>query len=246
MTTAELPTALSGALCVIVFAASFLAGDVAGLLIERKWKRQWQEVATKMGFEFYGQRTRWPALSNFLLPKLLLPGMKESAFCYGEALKTLRGKVGEFDVTITDFAVWNFYSRSSLVFRAPVFLFKKEGAGPLDSMAAVRARSILLNGFRLNPVLREYHFPYDKDFSRQFVFFGRLRATPWNFTSDLRELCVEFHKDIDCLFTDDQDLLLVCRDRIPRRFPRLVEFGITVMNDLLENPSADQPQSGTA
>ena len=199
-----------------------------------------------MGFEFYGHRSRWPSLSSFLLPKLLLHGTRGSAFCYGEALKTLRGSVAGFDITITDFAVWNFYSRSSLVFRAPVLLFKKQGSAPLDLMAAVKARSILLHGVRLDPSLREYHFPSDKDFSEGFHFFGDPLATPWNFTSDLRGLFVEFGKDIDSVFVDGEDLLLICKDRIPERFRKLVEFGITVLSDLIENTRGNRPQSHMA
>jgi hypothetical protein len=246
MNTAELPAVWSGVLCAIIFTVALVAGDVAGLFIERKWRRQWEKIADKMGFKFYGRRSRWPALSNFLLPKLLLPGQRDSAFCYGEALKTLTGRVGGFDVTITDFAVWNFYSRSSLVFRAPVFLFKKDGATMPSGMALVKNKSMLLNGFGMSPGIREYRFPFDKEFSQLFVFFGQLSSTPWTFTAKLRELCVRHRKDIDSLSIADDDLLLVCRDRIPERFPKLVEFGITVMNDLLEDLPSDKPQSGAA
>jgi hypothetical protein len=96
----------------------------------------------------------------------------------------------------------------------------------------------------MSPGFREYRFPFDEQFSQLFVFFGQLSSTPWTFTSRLRELCVQHQKDIDSLSTDDHDLLLVCRDRIPERFPKLVEFGITVMNDLLENFPSDQRQHG--
>jgi len=246
MNVPELPATWSGVLCGLIFLATLLAGDVAGLFIERKWKRRWQAVANRMGFEFYGRRSRWPSLSSFLLPKLLLHGTKESAFCYGEALKTLRGSVAGFDVTITDFAVWNFYSRSSLVFRAPVLLFKKQGSAPLDVMATVKDRSFLLHGVRLDPSMREYHFSYDKDFSKGFHFFGSPLVTPWNFTADLRNLFVEFRKDIDSVFVDGEDLLVICKDRIPERFRKLVEFGITVLGDLVENAQGDRPQSQMA
>ena len=242
----EVPTVYSGVLCFIVFGVSFLAGDIAGWIMERKWKQQWAKIAAKMGYDFHGQRNRWPSLSRFLLPKLLMPEHKESAFCYGEALKTFTGKALGFDVTITDFAVWNFYSRSSLVFRAPVVVFQKTGARMPGTMVAVKARSMLLNGFRLNALLREYRFPHDKDFSSRFVFFGEMGTTPWAFTSDLRDLFVAFHRDIDCLFVGDDEVVLVCNDRKPERFPKLVEFGVTVIQNLIEGARSEQPMSGTA
>jgi hypothetical protein len=234
MNTTDVPMVLSGALCFIVFSVSFLAGDIAGWIMERKWKRQWEAVAARMGFDFCGQRNRWPSLSNFLLPKLLMPD-KESPFCYGESLKTFMGKVREFDVTISDFTAWNLYSCSSPVFRAPVVVFQKEGALIPGTMVAVKAQSMLINGFVLNALLREYRFPHDKDFSSEFVFFGEICTTPWTFTSDLRDLFVAFHRDIDCIFMGDDGVVLICNDSEPERFPDLVEFGVTVMSNLLED-----------
>lgn len=246
MSTTDIPTFFSSVLCFLVFGMSFLAGDIAGWIMERKWKQQWARIAAKMGYAFHGQRNRWPALASFLLPKLLMPEHSESPFCYGEALKTSMGKAVGFDVTITDFAVWNFYARSSLVFRAPIIVLQKEGASIPGTMVAVKPRSMLLNGFRLNALLREYRFPQDKDFSSRFVFFGQMGTAPWTFTSELRDLLVTFYRDIDCLFAGNGEVVLVCNDRKPERFPKLVEFGVTVMRKLIDDTRAEQPLSGTA
>jgi hypothetical protein len=246
MNTTDVPTLFSGVLCLVVFGVSFLAGDIAGWIMERKWKQRWQEIAANMGFTFYGQRNRWPSLSEFLLPKLLLREQKESAFCYGEALTTFSGIAFGFHVTITDFAVWNFYSYPSLVFRAPMIVFQKRGTHIPITMVAAKNQSMLLNGFRLNSSLREYRFPNDKDFSSQFVFFGRLGCTPWTFTTDLRDLCVTFEKDIDCLFMGHDEVILVCNNTQPDRIPDLVEFGATVMRNLVEDAYSAPPLTGTA
>jgi hypothetical protein len=246
MNTTDAPTLFSGVLCLVVFGVSFLAGDITGWIVERKWKQRWQEIAATMGFSFYGFRSRWPSLSEFLLPKLLLPDHEKSAFCYGEALKTFSGKALGFDVTITDFAVWNFYSYPSLVFRAPIMVLQKRGTHIPVTMVAVKSKSILLNGFRLNAALREYHFPNDKDFSDQFVFFGRIGCTPWSFTSDLRDRCVAFEEYNDCVFMGHNEVIIVCTDRQPERFPDLVDFGAIVMGSLLEHTFADRPSSCTA
>lgn len=245
MNTTEAPSVLSAVLCVLVFGGSFFAGDIAGWIMERKWTQRWKTIAGEMGFHFHGQRNRWPALSDFLLPKLMLPEHDSSPFRYGEALKAFWGRTLGFDVTIADFAVWNHYAYPPLVFRASIAVFQKQGAVIPRTMVAVKDRSMLLDGFRLNRSLREYRFPNDKGFSSQFVFFGEFGRTPWAFTSELRDLFVRFEKEIDCLYMGRREMVLVCNERQPERFPDLVEFGVTVMRNLADDTLSGQPLAET-
>jgi hypothetical protein len=56
-------TAMFSVLCSMVFIAAFLAGDVAGVLIEKRMNRRWKRAARKTGFEFDGSKKRYPSLS---------------------------------------------------------------------------------------------------------------------------------------------------------------------------------------
>ena len=91
MSTPETQTVMYPIASAIVFIAAFLAGDIAGIIIEARTTRRWRDAAKKIGFEFIGSRTGHPSLSEFFLPKLSRFRPKESPFYYGEALKTLKG-----------------------------------------------------------------------------------------------------------------------------------------------------------
>ncbi len=57
--------------CVIVFAATFLAGDIAGLIIEAQSARRWRMAAERMGFAFDGRKRKSHSLSELFLPTLI-------------------------------------------------------------------------------------------------------------------------------------------------------------------------------
>ncbi len=235
MGTFETHTVIFSILCGMVFVAAFLAGDVAGLIIETRMTRRWRDAAENIGFEFIGHRTRHPSLSEFFLPKLSRFRPKESPFYYGEALKTLKGTVQGFDVAITDFTVWNLHMRGPLIFRGVVCLVTAHNINLPEQIGLVKSSSIFLDGFGWNRMLRPYDFPYDKDFCRLFVLFARSGSPPWSFGPDLRRFCVEHRRDIDIFFANEKEIILLWPDKSPDRFPGLVETAVEIMTSLAES-----------
>jgi hypothetical protein len=235
MSTPETQTVIYSIVCGAVFIAAFLAGDVAGIIIEARTTRRWRDAAKRIGFEFIGHRTLWPSLSEFFLPKLSRFRPKESPFYYGEALKTLKGKVQGFDVAITDFTVWNLHMRGPLIFRGVVCLVTGEGINLPEQVGLVKSSSIFLDGFTWNRILRPYDFPYDKVFSRLFVPFGRPGSPPWSFGPDLRRFCVDHRRDIDVFFANEKELIMLWPDKHPDRFPGLVDAAIGIMTSLVDS-----------
>jgi hypothetical protein len=235
MGTLEIHTVMFSILCGIVFVATFLAGDVAGIIIENRMSQRWKDAAQKIGFEFDGRRGRYPSLSQFFLPKLSRFHQRESAFSYGEVLKRLKGNVNGFDVAITDFTVWNFHTRGPLIFRGVVCLVTAEDVSFPEQTGLVKPSSIFFEGFSWNRMLRPYDFPHDKEFSNAYIVFGRPGAPPWIFGPDLRRFCVEHRRDIDVLFVSENELILVWPDKDPDRFPSLVETAVEIMASLAES-----------
>ena len=147
----------------IVFIAAFLAGDIAGIIIEARTTRRWRDAAKKIRFEFIGRKTRYPSLSEFFLPKLSRFRPKESPFYYGEALKALKGTAQGFDVAITDFTVRNLHMRGPLIFRGVVCLVTGGGINLPEQIGLVKPSSIFLNGFAWNRMLDPTTSPTTKN-----------------------------------------------------------------------------------
>ncbi|HMK36604.1 MAG TPA: hypothetical protein VK463_16135 [Desulfomonilaceae bacterium] len=229
----HVPSVLVGAICLVVFVAAFLAGDIAGLLIEAKMAESWRKVAGSMGFEFDGVKRKCPSLSGFILPKLLLPGTTESAFVYGQVLKSMKGKVEEFEVRITDFTIWNFFTRGPLVFRAVVCVLKADPVFPCP-VAVVKGSSSFLQGFASSSDLRACQFSRDAAFGRIYAGFTGELGSPWVITPEMRRLCVEHHQEIDCFFTVNRQLILISTEDNPRRFPHLAQTVVHLASCLLE------------
>jgi hypothetical protein len=240
MGTPETQTVMYPIASAIVFIATFLAGDIAGIIIEKRTNRRWKNAANRMGFEFDGRRGRYPSLSAFFLPKLSRFRTKESPFYYGEVLKRLKGTVQGFDVAITDFTVWNLHMRGPLIFRGVVCLVTGQGINVPEHMGLVKPSSIFLNGFGWNRMLRPYDFPHDKEFSKAYVVFGRIGSPPWIIGPELRRFCVEHRRDIDVFFANENELILLWPDKNPDRFPSLVDAAIGIMTGLADSvPNRD-------
>ncbi len=226
--------------CGIVFVVAFLAGDIAGVIIESRKARRWKNAAEKMGFEFDNRKTRYPSLSEFFLPRLSRFHPEESAFCYGEGLNTLKSGVRGFNIVITDFAVWNLFMRVPLIFRGVVCLVTTEEINLPGQIALLKYSSIFLEAFRWNRALRLYGFPYDQEFSRSFALFGRPASPPWIFGPELRRFCVEHRRDIDVLLVNEKEAILLWPGQNPDRFPSLVAAAIGIMLNLCESvPDSD-------
>jgi hypothetical protein len=155
MDTEGLLSVLVTVACAVIFLVTFLIGDVAGFLIEAKTTRRWRNASDAMGFEFDGEKKRCRSLSRLFLPKLLWPGTEESAFCYGEVLQSVRGRVRDFDTLITDFTVWNFFTRGPLVYRATVCVVSGDRITLPGQLVVLKPSSLLLPGYRMTPTLRE-------------------------------------------------------------------------------------------
>jgi hypothetical protein len=228
-------TVMYSIVCGIVFVSAFLAGDIAGIIIEKRTNQRWKNAALKMGFEFDGRKGRYSSLSQFFLPKLTRFHQKESAFSYGEVLKRLKCNINGFDVAITDFTVWDYHIRGPLIFRGVVCLVTAEDIDLPDQLGLVKSSSTFIEGFRWNSMLRPYDFPQDKEFSEAYFVFGRRGSPPWFFGPDLRQFCLEHRRDIDVLFANGKELILLWPDKDPDKFPSLVETAVQVMTSLAES-----------
>jgi hypothetical protein len=221
--------------CVVVFLTTFFIGDIAGYLIEAKTTRRWKNTSIAMGFTFNEQKTRCPSLSRLFLPKLLWPGNKESPFCYGQVMQSLRGKVREFDTLIADFTVWNFFTRGPLIYRATVCVVSGRRIALPGRMVVLKPSSLLLPGYVRSNTLRPYDFSQDKDFSRTFILLADRGAPPWIITPEVRRFCVRYQREIDSVVIEEKNLLLVWTDKNPDRFPLLVETAVGLTVRLLDN-----------
>ncbi len=56
MSPPETQTVMYPIACGIVFIATVLAGDIAGIIIEARTTRRWRDAAKEIGFEFIGQQ----------------------------------------------------------------------------------------------------------------------------------------------------------------------------------------------
>jgi hypothetical protein len=235
MGTPEPHAAIYSILCGIVFVSAFLAGDVAGIVIEKRMNRRWRKAAKKIGFEFNGHKTLCPSLSKFFLPKLSRFHRKESVFSYGEALKTLKGTIQGFDVVVTDFAAWNLHVRGPLIFRGIVCLVTAQDGNLPEDTGLVKTSSTFFAGFSWDRMLRPYDFPQDREFSKAYVVFGRPASPPWIFGPDLRQFCLEHRRDIDVFFVNERELILLWPDKNPDKFQSLVETAVGIANNLAES-----------
>jgi hypothetical protein len=234
-------TTLIGFLAFLVFIVTFLAGDVAGFLIEARWRRQWKAVAERIGFQFSGTRTRFPELSELVIPRLIGRGVKGSAFCYGEALKGLWGTVKGFDVVVADFAVWNYQVRGPLVFRGVACVVRWQRNELPGQVAVVRLRSLALDGFMSSPSFRVFRFPRERVFSDTFAVFGRNAFAPWILNPDLRRYLVEKRYEINFLVAGGQELVVFWAGRRPDGIPRLVNFSVEIADRFVAAlPNVDQ------
>lgn len=235
MGTLEPHTVIYSIVCGIVFVSAFLAGDVAGIIIEKRTNLRWKNAARKIGFEFDGRRGRYSSLSQFFLPKLSRFHQKESAFNYGEVLKRLKGNVNGLDIAITDFTVWDYHVRGPLVFRGVVCLVTAQDIDLPEQLGLVKTSSTFFEGFSWNRMLRPYDFPHDEEFSKTYVAFGLPGSPPWAFGPDLRRFCLDHRRDIDVFFANEKELILLWPDKDPDKFPSLVETAVGIVNSLAES-----------
>ena len=224
--------------CGIIFITTFLAGDIAGALIESRMKKRWSRFGKKMGLAFDGSKARCPSLSKLFLPKIVFPGTKESAFCYGETLKTLKGTVQGLDVVIADFSVWDLYVRGPLIFRMTVCIVSGDGVEFPAQASLVHLSSTMLHAFALSRDLRPYDFPTDRGFSRLFALLGWRESPPWMFNPDVRRFCVRHHRDVNIVLVRERSLVILWNDNEPSRLPSLLAFAVGLTTKLLDNVPA--------
>jgi len=241
MDTNELTTTLFAVACVIVFAATLLAGDIAGLIIEAQSARRWRMAAERMGFAFDGRKRKSHSLSELFLPTLIFPGAKETAFSYGQVMKCLKGQVQGFDLSISDFSVWDFPTRGPVIYRAVICVIKREGIELPGPLGLVKVRGVLSGGLRLNERLKEYDFPQEQGFSKVYSLFGRKGSPPWAFTPDVRRFCLEHLREMDSLFVTEKELILVWVDKNPDRFPQLVDLAVGIGRRFVESVPSPAP-----
>lgn len=225
---------LTAVLSVAIFVAAFFAGELGGYIIEARNRNRWRDASNKMGLLFDGRKRKSPLLSRLLLPCVILPGVEESAFCYGESLKKVRGRINGFVVQITDFAVWDFHTRCHLAFRGILCVARRNGTLPPGLIGVVKLYSPFLHRFRLSRNLREYHFPNEEDFSRAYAVFGHGTFIPWVFAPDLRALCLEKRREIDCVWVTGDEVVVLWVDRDPNRFEQLAQLTVEIASRLAD------------
>lgn len=235
MTMNEPEGILFGIAIILLFGLTFLAGDIAGLFIERQGARKWRMAAEKIGFEFDGEKKRSPSLSKIFLPKLLYPEAEETAFSYVQVMKSISGRVDGLDISINDFTVWDFHTRGPVIYRAVVCTIN---TGPVELPAPigmVKIGSVLFYGYGLDKTLKEYSLAHESAFSGSYALFGRHGEPPWIFTPELRRFCVEHRSQIDCLMLQEKNIILVWADKSPDRFPQLLNLATGIATRLLES-----------
>jgi hypothetical protein len=221
-----------GIICVFVFLVTFFAADLIGLAIEAKSRQRWRIASDKIGLGFDPRRRRVPSLSRMLVPWVVAPGAEDSLFSYGESLKNLKGQVNGFSVVITDFAVWDFFTRCNVVFRGVLCVVKGSGLRVPGQMGLVKSYSRILHGFRLSDTFREYQFPNEQDFEDRYALFGRDAFAPWSFPSELRKYCVDHSKEIDCIWANKDQVVLLWVDHDPDRFEELIHLTVDIASQL--------------
>jgi hypothetical protein len=241
MDTNGLTTTLFAVALFMVFAATFLAGDIAGLVIEAQSARRWRMAAERMGFEFDGHKRKSHSLSELFLPTLIFPGAKETAFSYGQVMKCLKGRVQGFDLSISDFTVWDFPTRGPVIYRAVICVIRRDGIELPGPISLVKARGVLSTGLSMNETLKEYDFPEEQGFSSVYSLFGRKGSPPWVFTPDIRRFCLEHLREMDSLFVNEKELILIWSDKSPDRFPQLVELAVGIATKFVENVPSNAP-----
>lgn len=224
-----------GIACVVIFLVTACAGEIIGLVIESHNKRRWRTASYSIGFGFDAQRRRWPSLSRILLPSVIAPGTEESIFSYGESLKGLSGDVGGFEVRITDFAVWDFFFRFPLVFRGVLCVIKGDRIHVPGQIRLVKWYSYLVDGFRESDIFRQFRFPHEREFSGCYGLFGRGGFAPWVFTPELRQFCMDHRKEIDCVWVNEGEVVVLWVDRDPDRFGELVKLTLGIASRLAAN-----------
>jgi hypothetical protein len=229
-----------GIACIVLFVVTACAGEVIGLVIEAHHRRRWRTASSRIGFGFDARRRRRPSLSRMLLPAVIAPGTEETIFSYGESLKGLSGEVEGFKVQITDFAVWDFFTRCPLVFRGVLCVIKGDRIHVPGQIGLVKWYSYLVDGFRASDIFRQFRFPHEKDFSGCYALFGRGGFAPWIFTPDLRQFCMDHRKEIDCVWVNEHEVVVLWVDSDPNRFHELVNLGLGIASRLAENVEGEK------
>ncbi len=232
---------LYGAAIVVLFAVSFLAGDIAGIIIERQSAQKWRIAAGKMGFEFDGRKRRSHSLSEIFLPRLLFPEAQETAFSYCQILKSVSGRVQGLDLSINDFTVWDFHTRGPVIYRAVLCIINGDEIELPGPICVAKSGSTLFYGFQQDKALKEYTVPREDGFSLSYALFSRGGSFPWVFTPELQRFCVEHRRELDCLIMNNKDLMLIWAEKSPERFPKLIDLAFGIASRLLE--AVPQPQA---
>lgn len=223
-----------GIVLIALFAVSFLAGDIAGILIERHSARKWRISAEKMGFEFDGRKRRAHSLSEFFLPKLLFPAAQETAFSFCKIMKSLSGLPQGFNISINDLTVWDYHTRGPMIYRSVVCIIKGCDLQLTGPIGLVKIGSILLYGFGQDKTLKEYTLSEEDDSSTTYRVFGRGSSSLSIFIQDLRRFCMEHRGAIDCLLINAEEMILVWTSDRPEYFPQLVDLATGIVSKILD------------
>ncbi|AFM27397.1 hypothetical protein [Desulfomonile tiedjei] len=222
-----------GIVLIALFAISFLAGDIAGIIIERHSARKWRIAAEKMGFEFDGRKRKAHSLSEIFLPKLLFPEAQETAFSFCQIMKSLSGRSQRFNISINDLTVWDYHTRGPIIYRSVVCMIKGYDFEIIGPIGLVRIGSILSYGFGQDKTLKEYTLSEEDDFSTTYRVFGRGGSSLSIFTQDLRRFCMEHRRAIDCLLINAEEMILVWTSDSPEYFPHLVDLAMGIVSRVL-------------
>jgi hypothetical protein len=223
-----------GIVLIALFVASFLAGDIAGIIIERHSARKWRIAAEKLGFEFDGRKRRAQSLSEIFLPKLLFPEAQETAFSFCQIMKSLSGGLQGLNISINDLTVWDYHTRGPMIYRSVVCIINGYDAELTGPIGLVRIGSILFNGFGQDKTLKEYTLSEEDSFSTTYRVFGRGSSSLSIFTQDLRRFCVEQRRSIDCLLINAEEMILVWTSDSPEYFPQLVDLATAIVSKVLD------------
>jgi hypothetical protein len=233
-----------GIVLVALFAVSFLAGDIAGIIIERTSARKWRTAAEKMGFDFYGRKRRAHSLSDIFLPKLLFPEAQETAFSYCQIMKSLTGRLQEINISINDLTVWDYHTRGPMIYRAVVCRADGFRAEIASTIGLVRTGSVLFYGFGHDKRFKEYEPDEESDFSIVYGVFGEESASLSVLTPALRRFCVDHGREIDCVMISEKEMILVWTSDNPQYFPQLADLALGIVarvSDRKLNRNSEHP-----
>jgi hypothetical protein len=231
---------LIGIACTAIFVVTVFMGEIVGFAIEALVRRRWRSASHRIGFGFDARRVRIPSLSRMMLHSVVGRGAEETIFSYGESLNKLSGTIKGFEVLITDFAVWNYFTRCPLVFRGVLCVIKGNRLRLPGQIRLVKWYSHLVDGFRLSKTFRQFKFPHESGFSGCYALFGKGGFAPWIFTPDLRDYVMDHRKEIDCVWVNEDEVVILWVDRNPDRFGELIDLGLGIASRL-----ADDMQGGT-